>query len=367
MGFLTYFLSDVYRCPVTTIYLLILLYFRTKLILHHWEISRFNVTYVECVTKRRLYRVFSSLFCHSSNLHALFDIVTFWNLRIVEKVYGSFFYLKYSILMVIFGTFLVLYLLDWIFKRSYSGDISRNPISSVEIFGSTGLIISWLGFLSIDLVMRKKYLDFYLFGIIPIPISITPIVVLLISQMWSPRSQSLSQSGGLAAGYLLAFRLLKILESDYWTYCFFMDVIIICFWYKIFPVTVPLSNPRPSNENNEDSGNQILEVANLSSYQYQQNNAEAIGSNENLVNRNNGSVTTADRYSVRGEDSNASRSTMTSSPTVMAWLNDSASRIWTSINNNSLSNREVPHNRTNGQYSLINRSDEEEERGHQMV
>ena len=73
---------------------------------------------------------------------------------------------------------------------------------------------------------------FYLFGIIPIPLLLSPIVVIVILQCMVPRSHSISHAVGLLSGYLLAIGLLKILTNSYWTYLFFIDIFLLAIWWK---------------------------------------------------------------------------------------------------------------------------------------
>jgi membrane associated rhomboid family serine protease len=221
------FLSEVLSSPALATIIVVLLWIYVKVVVDNMDVKKWQIGYTECVVSNQWYRIFSFAFCHESIFHLLLNISALWSLRIAEKLYGTLFIVKYTLVLGLFEAVSTLSLVHWLLKYSRWQFPAYHPIYHTSIYGFTSIILGWLGFLSIDLMMQKKNLLFYVFGLLPMPIPIAPIALMLLSQCILPRSHSLSLAGGLAGGYLLAFGFLKILPNTYWSLCFLVNLLLI--------------------------------------------------------------------------------------------------------------------------------------------
>lgn len=246
-------MGELAASPVIDIYILTSLWVSIKVILSDWNIKEFSVNFNDCWRNKQIWRTFTAPFFHSSVLHTLLNVSTLWSIRFFEKVYGSLYILKYSVVLVIFETCFVLVAVY------FTSKLWRNDLNNVNTiyFGSTGILIGWLGFLSIDLQIRSQYTEAYLLGLIPIPLLFAPLVLLLLSQFILPKFQSISQTGSLIAGYLLATGILNIIPNAYLTFCFFMDLLIIIYYYYSINSLQSVSNEDLTTNVNE---NALIEV-----------------------------------------------------------------------------------------------------------
>ena len=188
VSFSNFIYGLIFEWPVTAIIFSIILWFQVKIFMGEILVSSYQSSYNECIKNRNIYKIFVAPFCHNSHILALFNILIVWDMRVVELSYGSIFYLLYSIILLLFETAFFFFIVKFLSERSlqfYIGDAETQthwlalPSSSYN-----GLVLSWLGFLSIDLLERNKTIALYLFSILPIPISFAPIIVWLIFQIW---------------------------------------------------------------------------------------------------------------------------------------------------------------------------------------
>lgn len=221
------FISEVYASPALVLMILVILWIYVRITIDNIDIKRWQVSYTECIVSNQWYRILSYSFCHDSLVHLLLNISGLWSLRIAEKIYGSLFIAKYTIILGLFEAISTLGIVHWMLKYSRWQFPAHHPVYNTSVYGFTSIILGWLGFLSIDLIIRRKNLLFYVFGVLPMPIPIAPIALILLSQCILPRTQSLSLGGGLAGGYLLAFGFLKVLPNLYWCLCFLLNFFLV--------------------------------------------------------------------------------------------------------------------------------------------
>jgi hypothetical protein len=65
---------------------------------------------------------------------------------------------------------------------------------------------------------------FFLLGILPIPWTLAPLMMIFISPAYAPRFIGVTNGIGLMTGYLLGFGVLKVLPDWYWSACFVVNV-----------------------------------------------------------------------------------------------------------------------------------------------
>jgi hypothetical protein len=68
---------------------------------------------------------------------------------------------------------------------------------------------------------------FLFFGLIPFDPSIAPLIMLCIYFIFLSKNYFYSHINSILIGYLLVFNILTILPDNYWTVCFFIDLILI--------------------------------------------------------------------------------------------------------------------------------------------
>jgi hypothetical protein len=140
--------------------------------------------------------------------------------------YGSTFVFKYSIVLIYFEAIFSFSSLHGILQLSGIQPNSTRPDTNFPSHGISALLLGWISFLSVDFVSRHRDIYFYIFGIVYVPLSIAPLIILVISQCLVSRFQIVSLVGGLLAGYLLAFHVLMIVPDIYWTFCISFDLVV---------------------------------------------------------------------------------------------------------------------------------------------
>jgi len=224
------FLSDASSAPVLVIFILSSLWVYVKVLVGHWDIKLFPIEYREFVSHRRWHRLAYFTLGHGNAWHLLLNLTALWSLRFIEKLYGSMFMFKYTIVLALFEALSTIGGLHWILNFSGLQFSPQHPINNISMCGFTSVMLGWLGYISIDLAVNNKNMMFYVFGVLPVTVPIAPIILMLVSQCILPRGQNISHAGGLAGGYLLASGLLRVLPNNYWTACFFIDfTVIMCY------------------------------------------------------------------------------------------------------------------------------------------
>lgn len=178
-SFSSYLHDLIFIWPVSSIFFIVILWFQVNLFLGVYQMSNFQSSYTECIAKKNIHKIVLAPFCHANFIQATFNLLLLWDLRAIEAEYGSTFYLLYSFILLLFENIFFFYSIKLMHSRSLDIQLLSTPNYSCN-----GLILAWLGFLSIDLIRHGKTMDFYVISIIPIPISISPVVVFLLLQLW---------------------------------------------------------------------------------------------------------------------------------------------------------------------------------------
>lgn len=248
MGVTLSFLSDALKAPVISLFILISLWIFIKTKLGDYDVRWFQLSYRTIVEERKYYLIMSSLFYYSSTLHFLQDITVLWSLRIFEESYGTFFFLRYTIVFILFQIFVFITLFNWVLKSSIHSAQYNAAINTMN-FSFSSMILAWLCFFSTDTFSFNHDLVVYEFGLIPIPLSIAPIVIILILYFLVPVSHNFSHFIGFIEGYLLSLGFLQILPNIFWTICISIDLILFLVWLKF---SRPLIMQDETTQNNGD-------------------------------------------------------------------------------------------------------------------
>lgn len=140
--------------------------------------------------------------CHTSFLHFLFEVGCIWHIRELEASCGSFFILKYSLL---------LFWLEFFAKYIMNVTIKNSDLKSAQ--GLSGIIMSWYVFNSIQTFYSVPLV---LFGLIKLSPMIASLFVFFAFFILLPQNLSVVIWGGFT-GILLGFHFLLVLTNWYWS------------------------------------------------------------------------------------------------------------------------------------------------------
>jgi membrane associated rhomboid family serine protease len=229
-------LDMILSYPVFLLSLIALAFVSSSLLYSpYYDHKRFSFNYDFCLNGAQWWRLLTSSFCHSSILHLLIDLLTLWDVRSVEKDYGSLFFLRYSLLFLCAQKLLLIFFFQ--FGMKYWPQITP-LLSSFHIIGTSGLIFSWLGFLAVRTPSEHSVVQ--VFGLIPLNILYVPTLLLLLYQIILPRSpNNIGCLSGLICGVLLGVGLLQVLPNLYWTLCFLLNLFLFIgkSWYETMTIS----------------------------------------------------------------------------------------------------------------------------------
>mmetsp|Transcript_8481 Transcript_8481/g.12649 ORF Transcript_8481/g.12649 Transcript_8481/m.12649 type:complete len:301 (-) Transcript_8481:52-954(-) len=223
-------ISDIVECPVVILLTAVLVSTFVQIYRYRIESKSLSFSYNDCVKRDQWWRVVVSSFSHTSWLHLSLDIIFLWDVRQSEVLFGSFFFLKYTLLLVVAHK-----LFQLIYFKCLMSFLPRfaPALQSMQTVGFTGVIFGWMGFMSV--FMASKNSTVHLLGFFPVSIYFAPSLLLLVYQLALPQSsQTPASVSGLICGILLAVGPLRILPDAYWTFCFGVDILLLTLlsWYR---------------------------------------------------------------------------------------------------------------------------------------
>ena len=225
MFFISVIIDSFYH-PVSTTLFILSLYIGTQLLIGtHFKLDNFALTYNDIIKKKQVYKVIATSFSHTSWIHLLFDLISLWCIRQLEIIYGSFYYLKYTIILMICESIislLLLYLLTIIAR------LTTNPFENTKFTGSSGFILAWLTYASIESTTNTLYNNtyYYILGLIPIYWLFAPLVMALLIPIIANRHNAVANISGLLTGYLMYTGIIQILPNTYWTICNSINILL---------------------------------------------------------------------------------------------------------------------------------------------
>lgn len=269
-------LEAILSYPITILYIITLFCISFKLLINNYDINKYSFNIQKCLINKQWWRIITSTICHNSYLHLFIDILTLWNIKKVEKLYGIFYFIRYSFFFIFFNKFVITYVYGYLQTRWRS-----DQITPTNVVGVSSLIFSWLGFLVASLPDDKSII--YLYGFFPLAVGYIPIIIILAYQIVIPRSfDNIDSVVGLIFGIFLGIGWLEVLPNFYWTTCFFLNVLVLVgkSWYE----TMTISG---NHYNNTLNSIQIISrepVVNQQIIINQQQSTLGLGSGTNLEN-----------------------------------------------------------------------------------
>lgn len=94
-------LSQMARSPVTTITISVLVATWVKIFHGRLDITSLAYNYHAVVAREQYWKVLTSPLCHASFAHLVVNVVTLWAIRDIEAVYGSWFFFRYSAVLML--------------------------------------------------------------------------------------------------------------------------------------------------------------------------------------------------------------------------------------------------------------------------
>ena len=222
-------------CPATTVIIIILIavYAQNKpsiLDPSPLHIRKMSYNYHEAVGEKKYLNVAISLFYHKNFTHLIFSISILWGcIRYVEMEKGTVFVIGYSCVLGVVSSGLCL---------SICHGISMNPtnilfrilqpeLEQTRINGFCGIALAWTAYQSLS-YSRIQTL-FWLFGLVPMHILMTPTFLLAVASTILPKSilYSTFHLCGVISGFLLVGGAIAILPNFYWNTCFYFDIVVL--------------------------------------------------------------------------------------------------------------------------------------------
>lgn len=176
--------------------------------------------------RKQCWRLLTAPFSHQSFLHLALNSTTLWSCRVIEKTYGSFFFIRYSLVLIVAENLISLLSIFYIRRAARTNSqlqILSHSMSSLQSFGCSGMVLGWLAFLSFynGHLSENKIM---LLGFFHVPIWYSPLIMLLAYHICLLKGNLLYNWAGLCSGYLLAAGILRVLPDFYWSICFILDL-----------------------------------------------------------------------------------------------------------------------------------------------
>ena len=209
--------GQVSASPVTSLTISMLVSTWVKIYHSRWDPALYSYSYIDLMTKQQWWKIFTAPFCQTSFLSLLFNVITLWGIRSVEVVYGSWYFFRYSLLLIAVQGLLT----TWIIHLIVTYSATQISLRNMSISGCSGIILSWMAYqVSSQMVMNDP---FYLLGFIPIPWDLAPIFIMIISRS---RTLVVLNTVGYLTGICLSYGLLQMLPDLYWSACFIFNIAI---------------------------------------------------------------------------------------------------------------------------------------------
>lgn len=188
--------------PTCSILIILTLYVYVKILYGELESKHWISSYKDIINRGQWYRIITSIIIHVSFPHMLLTIFTLWQLRRIEIILTPLFFFRYSILLIYCESFLsnvtaYILLTGKIIVLGEIGTSLGMRLANLNVFGTSALALSWLSYASTNSIMYTNSIDsFYIWGLIPIPWFLAPLITVLSYQMLAPPNHSLSNLSG---------------------------------------------------------------------------------------------------------------------------------------------------------------------------
>jgi hypothetical protein len=254
-----YLLWDLVSHPFCTATILLFNWIYIKIVFEDWNKRFYTYSYADGFQHFRFWKAIPASVGNSSIFLVLFHISCFWNLRVIESYYGTIYMIKITFLMILVEQLLTYFIINMIVARLTPSAAHSAALASINIHSSSSLVLGWITFQAIKYLVYPTHFplfsDFLLGGFLSIPISMVPILLLMMYYLFQSKDFYYANLMGLLSGYVLGFGVDSLLASNYWTFCFLLDVILLmCLSWKFLPV----SESSPTSASSGEVASQIL-------------------------------------------------------------------------------------------------------------
>ena len=221
---------DVFGTPVASAFILTLVLVWVRIFHGIQDPKDLHLSYQNVVRRSQWWRLLSFSWCHQSFIHLIINVSSLWCCRHIEAIYGSFFFLRYSLLLIAVEGCLSLIILSFLqnpTRRNSNDDISPG---NAKLIGASGLVMAWVSFVGVrslvDEAQSPLFGLYYFFGILPVSWYLAPLLLLTIAPLFPPRESILSNGSGFVGGYLLVSGIINILPNLFWTICCVINILL---------------------------------------------------------------------------------------------------------------------------------------------
>lgn len=213
--------------PFCTLLIVVVLWIWVNVVFKEFDEKQLSSSYANTMKKRQYWRVITAMVTHVSFIHVVININCIWNLRYLEDFYGSFYMLKYSIVLAISEMFLSFGFMAVTIRGSGNNSTIASFLHNLEACGCSGLILAWLTYQSVVSYYHNINPVFMFLGVLSLSPSFAPLIMLIVFSVVSGRNNMYANSAGLINGYLLSSGILLFLPYLYWSCAFLFDVAIV--------------------------------------------------------------------------------------------------------------------------------------------
>jgi membrane associated rhomboid family serine protease len=208
--------------PVSSASILLLVWVWVKVYVEEWDYRDLCLSFSDCIERQHYWRLLTAPATHRSFLHLLLNLMMIWSCKVAEEFYGSWFVLRYSLVMVLAEALLTFALIHYSVKLG-RGEIMRHILYNLQSSGCSGVLMGWLAFMSTD--HRARPILFL--GLTPFHPAIAILPSIAANYLFVPMSNVYSNLCGLLSGYFLASGLLQVLPNAYWSACFLFNLLLL--------------------------------------------------------------------------------------------------------------------------------------------
>lgn len=227
--------------PCITCIILIMVGAWVHIYTNNVDVKNLSFSLQDFLSRKQLYRVFTSPVSHSSFLHLLFNIFALWSYRNIELQFGSIFILKYTVLLVTSSRFIAVLILKYYVVNRNIG-IVGTILSNLTSLGFSGEILGWMAF---QFVNQRKIWSGGLW--------LNPLFMIILPQILHPQQNPIFNFAGLLCGFMLGLGPLKIMPNLYWTLSFIINITTFIVWTSF-------STPEFADSEEED----VFEITSIS-------------------------------------------------------------------------------------------------------
>lgn len=246
-------LQEVFwQTPVSGALIAIPLLVFSKTLLGELDLQHYAFS-IKFAQRGQWWRLLTSPFFHHNPFQLLLNVLILWQCRRVEQEQGSWFVLRYTLVLALTEGLCSLFMLHLIamgirarMRGNWPGEMSmleegefagyaprRTPslvgIISSQPFGTkpkaglSGISLAWVSFMMVTTPLQY----FYMLGVFPVQAAFAPVAIILSLLLVEPTHQALSQSAGFVSGLLLALGILQVEPNVYWSACFTVDLALL--------------------------------------------------------------------------------------------------------------------------------------------